>query len=366
MAYCEFAIMCLGSAFLNKIRKKKQKKYMYIIICFFTILFMGGTLGYQADYEIYSLMYSGMYPMNKIEVLFSLSMKLGNLLGLSYEWFSFYFIAAGVILLFYIAYKFIGYSSEFLIFYITSLMFLNIVQIRNFLSMTFCLVAFFCLFYAKKREKILFVFFVLVATGFQLTAILYLPIIFFDKFKQRKYMFYFLGVVLAISFAISFVPSILTYILRSSILASIDNRVMRYTVGMVRIGYLINWAMLLMNVFIAYICKKIYKETKNTCENQKAIPKIYKITLIMLMYFPLFRINSEFYRIIMNFLPILCMGYILTIRRFKDNFKRKSKRNFELSLLFWSYIIVVIILKVVYPHWNDVVLITFSSRKFWF
>ena len=361
MVYAEFAFMCVGSLLINKIKKSK-KRYIYILVCLATILFMGGTHGYEDDYRIYSLMYQGQYPVNKIEFLFSWAIKLGNGLGLTYEWFSFGFIAIGVCLLFYIAYKFVGYSSEFLIFYIMCLMFLNIVQIRNFMSMVFELIAFFYLIYGEKYRKILFCIFILVAMGFQLTAILYLPIVFFDKLKKRKYLYIFFLLILVGAFLVSFVPSILTTVLRSSLLSSIDNRISRYTESMVRIGYIVNWLMLLANLFIMKLCLKMDTEKKTS----GLVSKTYETSVIMLLYFPIYRIHSEFYRIIMNYLPLICMSYVKIKNETILNKKDRTKIFWILRTSFIIYIIAVILIKLIYPHMEDVVLVTFTNRKFWF
>lgn len=361
MVYAEFLFMCVGSLLINRI-KKEQKKTMYIFICLATILFMGGTRGYEEDYRIYSLMYQGAYPVNKTEFLFSGAMNLGNRLGLTYEWFSFVFIAFGVILLFYVAYKFIGYSSEFLIFYITCLMFLNIVQIRNFMSMVMETIAFFFLIYAKKYRKILFCLFIIMAMGVQLTAVLYFPIVFFDKLKKKKYTYMFFLLILIVSFIISFVPSILTTILRSSLISSVDYRISRYTESMVHIGYIVNWLMLVVNLFIMRKCVKLDKE-KNSFN---LITKAYEISLIMLLYFPIFRIHSEFYRIIMNYLPLVCMSYISIKRKMVLEEREKCVQFWKLRVTFVVYIVFVIIIKLIYPHIDDVIIATFIKRKFWF
>ena len=361
MAYAEFAFMCVGSLIINKL-KTNQKKSLYILICLVTILFMGGTRGYEEDYRIYSLMYQGQYPVNKIEFLFTLAIKLGNQIGLSYEWFSFWFIACGVCLLFYIAYRFVGYSSEFLIFYITCLMFLNIVQIRNFMSMVFELIAFFYLIYGKKNRKVLFLIFTIMAMGFQLTAILYLPVLFFDKFEKKKYMYMFFLAILAGAFVVSFVPSILTSILSSSLIASIDYRISRYTESMVRIGYIVNWLMLLIDVLIMRMCVKL--DSKKSSLN--LVSKTYEASVIMLLYFPIFRLHSEFYRIIMNYLPLMCMSYVLIKRDVILEKRTRSKSFWMLKTMFIIYIVSVIIIKLIYPHFEDVILATFNERKFWF
>ena len=362
MVYAEFAFMCVGSLIINKL-KTNQKKSLYILICLVTILFMGGTRGYEDDYRIYSLMYQGRYPINKIEFLFTLAIKLGNQIGLSYEWFSFCFIACGVCLLFYIAYRFVGYSSEFLIFYITCLMFLNIVQIRNFMSMVLELIAFFYLIYGKKKNrKILFLIFTIMAMGFQLTAILYLPILFFDKFEKKKYMYMFFLVILTGAFVVSFVPSILTTILNSPLIASIDYRISRYTESMVRIGYIVNWLMLLIDVLIMRACVKMNAKKSSL----DLVSKTYEASVIMLLYFPIFRLHSEFYRIIMNYLPLLCMSYVSIKHEVMLEKRIRSKTFLALKTMVIVYIASVIIIKLIYPHFEDVVLATFNERKFWF
>ena len=68
----------------------------------------------------------------------------------------------------------------------------------------------------------------------------------------------------------------------------------------------------------------------------------------------------------MNYLPLICMSYVKIKNETILNKKDRTKIFWILRTSFIIYIIAVILIKLIYPHMEDVVLVTFTNRKFWF
>lgn len=330
MGYILFINIILCILLMKFARTKRQQRIMDFLVIINFILFMGGS-GYNLDYEVYSMMYQGRWPLNKLEFLFSGSIYLARAFRLTYDQFYFLLCMMGCTILFHAVRKLLNINKWFYLFYLLWPFFLDVIQIRNFICMSFLILGLCYLVYDEKYAVVKFLICLVIGAGFQMIAILYLPIPFLKKVNMDK-----LGKIII---GISVIAGVLMGINIRNTMKVIDAiipkflfddvRVENYTqIKVQHLGYVFNWGIQICNFIFAWILKKTYCNRATPTKEREFGIKIlnlnYEIWLFMFLYMPLYRFNGNFHRIMRNLMPYM---YISLFTWLKIFIKKEKKIN---------------------------------------
>lgn len=365
MSYLNFALI-IALILLQLLSGRKEQKRVYILIVIMYILLFGGSNG-SPDYYNYSTMFYGRESSYKsIEYIYYFILHLFRTMGFSYDVFNLLFYAISIVVLCYAAYLCVGSSTGFLFLYLFWPAFIDWVQIRNFFAMSLLTLGVVVLTKKNKHAKLYFCILILFATGFQVLSIAYLPIVFLDHLNEKSIKKYAVGVVAITAIIFSLPKGFISQI--SSILSSVnlDGRFSLYLGNSVRMGYYMNWGIQIGNYVLTVWGKNILKkrQLENTLmKTQKEfIDLMCNIQLYMFIFFPLYRLNTNFLRLTRNIFPLMYMEFIIINRKL---IKKKFQIERELlifDIVFLAFVSLIIYVQLIIPHWDDVILQLYSKR----
>ncbi|GFK23625.1 EpsG family protein [Tetragenococcus halophilus] len=308
-------------SYCNKKLNKPIENVLLLTSLFVPLLTASFRYNVGTDFKVYSS-YQIPYVLNGfdkqfklIEPLYQLVIKLGNFFG-SYQWI-FVFTHLIIILFIFFAIKklSVDYFLSVLLFYVTGFYFLSLNGMRQFIAIS---VLIFSINYIY--EKNFFKFFIcsIIAVAFHKSAVVFLPIYFFNKvsFRNKKGIFFM-------------IISLPIFIIFSNVLRQIivyfASFIDRYTIyiGSQRDGIANNW-LILLNVVILLISVTIYLcafskgeiVKKNQFETLVLIQYIATVTSLLTFIIP----NGN--RIVFNFMfsQILLIPILL-----KQNISKKTR-----------------------------------------
>lgn len=367
--------LVLGLIFLLSIliisKTNAQSKLIFVFLLVLEWILFSGSTG-SPDYYNYSSMYYGREATYKSsEVLYYLVSDLFKGIGFSYVTFNAVLIGASLLALCHAASLLIGEKPIFLLMYLIWPGLIDWVQVRNMLAMALLTWAVACLITDIKRGKFKFVILVAIAAGFQIIAIAYFPIVMLQdivpKYKHNRKSKRMILVGIAALAVLSAVPqSIFLSIARmvTVIGRSFDGRLSYYLSSTVKYGYLMNWAIQIANYFFAKWARKIAdkKQIDKNSINYKVIVIMEYINLYMFVFFPLYRLNTNFLRLTRNLVPLMYVDLITLNGTYRLKAGKVTMEQFIFNASFVFYIAMIVVVQLIVPHWNDVVLPLINER----
>lgn len=325
-------------AFFSIIAYKENRLLVLWIVLF--VILMGLNTD-NPDYINYLVAYGTRSVLVlDFQYLWALISYLGNVLGLSYQQFllcscilGYLVFARGLIVL----EGRIGFSLPiFCLLYGFYPFFLDVVQIRNFLAMSFFFLAFTYLLSEKQLNKALIC--LLCAAGFHSAAWFYLPVLFLPSIIRRGWLREALAAGIVISIGLSFAPAVVQNAVNSLLsLVEFDAARAGYISAMrTDGGRILSWLIILFNIFICYRSLKMAEvspfKTKHSDEDwsTRFIRLAFWVNVASLLYWNLFFYNIEFIRLIRNLIPI----NLALVLHMSARMKAEKKSGFGLTVLF--------------------------------
>lgn len=329
---------------LNIINVFKKNKLIVVELfsLLFLIMFIGGN-NHNADY----LGYLGYYEEQNTELFeygYLLFSRIFYSVGLPYQVFV-VFIFFVVFSIIYIIIKNLHVNfSFFVILYLLTMSFLDAVQIRQ--AICFAIFTLAVLLYAKNK-KMLSIVVCCIACTFQITAIIFLPLFFFELNSKRfKSLFIILILALLVSIAtlinnhkVPFVLEILLKIIPSNKLV--------YFKTSTRYGFILGFFYYSISLIL---CSILYYTIKNNYPDKKLINNfakfVFKIMLYTSIVLPFIIMNNNFNRVLK--FPLLGMIMLASCCLF-DIVKGKVKKiyickNIVISkVAFIGYLLIFIV-----------------------
>lgn len=364
-------IFWLSLLIIPKINARSKLIFTFLTVLEW-ILFAGSTG--SPDYYNYSSMYYGREATYKSsEVLYYLVSDLFKGMGFSYVAFNAVLIGASLLALCHAASLLVGEKPIFLLMYLVWPGLIDWVQVRNMLAMALLTWAVACLITDTKRGKLKFVILIAIAAGFQIIAIAYFPIVMLQdimpKYKHNKKSkrMFLLGI--AALAVLSAVPqSVFLSIARmvTAIGSSFDGRLSYYLNSTVKYGYLMNWAIQIANYIFARWAKKIAdkRQMNKNLTSYKVIELMECINLYMFVFFPLYRLNTNFLRLTRNLIPLMYLDLIALNGTYRLKVREMKMEQFMFTAAFIFYVAMVMVVQLIVPHWNDVVMPLINERLF--
>lgn len=297
---------------------KKYNRIIIILTVIFIVLLFSGSYN-NPDYLVYLNEYSNDYKNNLFfsnkEYGFYYITRFFYLLGFSYNQFLVVLTIVCFALITTTVRTFIkNNSSLFFVLYIIYPFFLDIVQIRNFIVMSILIYASHFLLNNDLKGKAKFLLCIIIASSFQLIAILYLPLLFATQIKNRKVQKILFAIFLSFLILVSFNNSFIDYISNFIIKYSNIEKMEFIFSKRVNFGFLIPF---LLQIFISIfltISKKIIDNGTNFEDNSLEIQYfnlIYAVNIISYLYIPFYMISSNFIRILRNLIPLYYIALII-------------------------------------------------------
>jgi len=198
---------------------------------------------------------------------------------------------------------------------------------------------FLAFYFLINRKKSYFVLFVVIASQFHRTALLYLPIVFFDikRDLSRKTLRICAFSIIMLCFVAFILGNNWTWVIKvaSVFLSGEPQKLTYYFTTTTHFGFLIYFGLFATNIFII-INSKYNKETTEKYDKSLLYRWTYYINLYCMISFPLIMINTNFYRIFNNIYFLNLVYYASVLERHGRATGGYYKWIFE--ILFSSYL----------------------------
>ena len=301
---------------LNLIVSHKQKKsnnMLILTVAFIMILWVGNTDGPDIYNYInnYTIANHGLISGTN-QFLYYWSMRFFNQLGLTFFQYRFVINIIGIgIILFTL--QNIGTNVHLVVvLYLLQLVFLDGIQIRNFSAVPFLLMGLLCLLKQVKHWRILFVLFIVIASQFHVSFLVYLVFLLLPTWNYKR------SRMLKIHGLVGLVLTASIFRFRnqlSSIVAALNvidtGRAINYSSASTNMGALIPITLQLFGVYITlYVYKRmertssVYTEKPELVRDTGVCKYIYWLNLLACYLLPFSIIQLTFYRLVRNILLI--------------------------------------------------------------
>lgn len=314
------------------------KAYFLFFFSFLWILF--GWNYDNADYHNYESIYeaielNGSYPA--VEPGFEALSKFFIYLDFNYDIFLIFYSLIGLFLIGSTIHKFTpNYNVVWFLYFIFPFM-LDVVQIRNFMSMSIVVFSFRYLINDNKLNIFKFLICIIVASLFHTSSLFYILFL-LVRFSIKKIVY------------ICLVSSVfLQFLIRSNseLMSSFfySNKLEHYLVGQTStVGIFFFLVYLLFNLIIVVYIKKISINFDDLFYKKPIFEKILKINIIILVSYNLLIFDADFIRLQRNIMILnyIALSLILPYRKISVNYKTLMAifTLFTVSLLSnWTFII---------------------------
>ncbi|MDF2927790.1 MAG: hypothetical protein K0Q75_28 [Anaerospora sp.] len=348
MLYIVYGIVLLANS-LFSFGKMHSKIIAYFTLLFIWILFWGNTS--NADMDSYIRDYTYLQNGSSIDLYgtepgFLLLMKLSIYLGFNYTTF----LAILSAICYFLIHRTVKqYTKNFNYVYLLYLfhpVFLDIVQLRNFITVSILVFAIPLLVEGTTKSKLKYLLLIAVASTVQNIAVLYAPFMLIGKSEKNKIVKYVAYFALCSSILIFIDGQEITFISEFVSIFTDNLRINRYLSGSGQLGFLIAWGIHIIYFTLIYWSRKIIN--KNTVEQKNInqsknnkiiafIDIIFWINVFAFAFFPLYMMNMAFYRIIRNLILLNAIVFSIASDSFPSGGKIQ-KLGFNFAVLLGSLI----------------------------
>lgn len=338
----------------------KHIKIFDIILFMLVLLFMG--LNYNnPDSNVYENIYAEHFWTK--DVLYGVFCYFGNLLNMTYAQFRFCLYDISLLLILIAIYKLNIRFSCFVILYLLSNLFWDIVQLRNFIGVSF--VFYGIVSYITSNKKCILFLFTIIGALIQKTHLIwfyfFVIVIILRKYNSltKCYILFsvLLGILVLSPSALNFLISILDKIE----LAGLDIYLERTN----RFGFLKVWVQNLFQLVSIWYINNRLKNTSGIF--RKYTNYIYLINVASLIFLPFFVLNINFGRIIRNIflinIPIYIYYLFITYKKHRINTEITMS-----NLILFGFLILNFYINFVYDEANylDTIIINSFTHNYFF
>jgi hypothetical protein len=333
------------------------------------------------DYLNYKIRYDNISQAGLFydpQIGFTLLMKLGNLLNLDFFIFRMIVIGICLILLYGLVIKRYSYNYNYvLLLYLLYPMIIDSEHFRNFIAMTILLIAIKFLEKRNFKNSLKFLMLIFISASFHTVFLAYVFLLLLNV-KNRK-------LLIRMVVSATIVLTIITIINNNNIpfldsLISIleYEKLVRYLSSKTNLGYLMPILLHVINIFLLFWSKRILLRKKDvpksmTYIKSKELNKGYYdetsfvdlimwINIVGIIFFPLFIMNLQFYRLIRNLLILNYIVYSIISYKLKPKSLYKFIYNFSIIISVGLWIVFDLIIKTI----PERVLIPFFTQNYFF
>lgn len=322
----------------------RKNRITFEAIFLFAFLFMWILFGWNtgnADYFNYQHIYKSidLYGRYKgVEFGYEFVCRIAVAIGLSYNGFLVFYSFIGLSLITSTARKYTNNLSFVFVLYFIYPFLLDIVQIRNFMSMAIIIYATRYLVADTKKDYIKYIIFVILASTFHVSAFFYM-IFLLVRIKSRKKLTYVTLAILIIGVPLT---SLLPYIVNTLHMERYSIYLSFSTSFYAKVLFVVYLGTSIALTYYGYrgIRKKKYQlelhELDTKIENQIEFAEVVmKINIVILVVYVFILIDVDFIRLYRNILPL---NYILFSMTKPKNKITKSAKKFVHSWCVFAFV----------------------------
>lgn len=291
MATAIWAIILVVNLVLGLL--KKHYKLIAVISLILIVLLVGGNYD-NADFSGYNYYYRNQIYPASMEIGFTFFSSVCNSLGMDYQAFVLSIMAVLAIIAASVVIYFKVNPHVILFLYSATLLFLDAVQIRQ--TIAYVLFTLSLLFLAKRR-KIIAALVMFIACLFQITTVIFVPIIFMNPERQysKKIIRGFVAIIFMVCLFVFVSGSSLLFI--SNIMQSIiSSDKMVYFNTRTRFGFVIYFIFQFSCMYIVYTCKNKLNRDEQNPELLSFANYVFLASMYACVGMPLVMLNNNFSR----------------------------------------------------------------------
>lgn len=345
---------------------KNNGKIFAFLLMFFAWALYWGNLN-NPDYAGYNFLYNQMnygapiFDSRFSEIGYRILMKIGVLLNLEFHYFIAVITGISFILIHKTIKKFTHeYNYIYALYFIFPLM-LDIVQIRNFLSMSIFIYSIQFILNNNRKSDIKYILSILLASSFHYSALLYLPFIFINK-KENKIIVYGIAIfsvfasvlIIANNRQIPLIKEILSLFYDGTYLLNWFDSKTNW-------GFLLFWFIQVLSFLVIKYSKSLYYKNNSSSDQSiqsKFISKVYLINLMAFMFLPFYLLESTFTRLMRNILLLNYTSFAITNKSMKNRNDR-----FSYNIIVTAYILFIFTVQLYFPYKNSIINAIFSLNR---
>lgn len=325
--------------------KKNLPLLSISFFCFFWILLWGNTN--NPDFWAYSTIYetNGVFTTNNLEWGFLFLVKLGNYMGLSYNFFLLIVSLVCYTIIFLTVKKYTSNFHLLYVFYFIFPFFMDVIQIRNFIIMSIFIYA---TRFLVENSRLKYILLISIACTFHLSAVAFFPFV-LVTFKNKEILLKTIVISSTLLSAVTLINNKTVPFLNVIISAVSNEKVEDYFDSNTNLGFLLYWLLYFLSLSSIFISKKVYENfNKTNLKNNlkySFIKVVYWINVVSSLYLPLYLMNSNFSRLLRNtiILNYIVMAIVIpTIRNSKEK---------AIYLILIIIYILAFSLSLLYPNW---------------
>lgn len=332
MFYIYILIFCV----LLILSTQKKKPFATTIIFAMLIIVIAANTN-NPDFYIYERWYeTNNYATNDL-IYHIVSAGLNNI-GVPYGLFRLIYSVTGLLLIHSTLKRVYGDSVYFYLLYLLYPFMMDVVQARNFIAMSIFISAVPFIISKNKLGWLKYLLIMLLASGFQILFLLFLPLAFVMKIKQYKLLRYALiaSAIVLTTMSLAFTSSL------DGLIGWLTDNFSEYDVRIstymsFNFGFVLQLVFVFLNYFVLLVSRHIVRtnvrsgqlavENISRAEIQiKFIELLYWINVFVFLYSPFIVVNSGFSRIFRNIMPLNYMACLCTAN-FINNVNYKINYN---------------------------------------
>jgi hypothetical protein len=329
------------------------------------VLYWGNTQNpdinnYMIQYE--SAIFAGNISMGaELQFGFLLIMKFCSALGMSFEFFVATITILSYLLIHSTVRKFSNNYNYFYLLYFIFPFFLDVVQIKNFLAMAIFIYAIQYLLTNLLKDKVKYVFLIIVAGTIHYAALLYLPMALINV-KKKNELTRFIAVFAVVgSLVVLLNGKQIPFINEFVRLFFYSEEIIGWLETKTNLGFILFWAMQTASFFMVKYSKTLF--IKNTVNNSFVSEKVslfinlvYWINIMAFLFFPFYILASTFSRLMRNIILLNYISFSITSNLIKN---RDEKIIFNLLVAVYVLFFFIVQLS---PYMESVVEAIFKNN----
>lgn len=334
--------------------KKRSNQILVVLTLLFIFFLISGAgpfYSFQADYDnyyrnYYFVMDRGLLHGNQFG--YALLITIGNYFSIPFPLFRLFIIAICIALLYkYVIKRYQVNVNYILVLYMLYAIIIDSEQYRNWIALTILLSGLHFLETSLWKDKIKFGIVWLISISFHYSFIFYAPLLFVNGKKHNKWITRLVSVSLLLSLIIILNNNEIPF--QQQIIDAVNNEdIETYLTTRTNFGFLIPTIMHGSSVFLAFWSKKIiqnkyYSRGLNILPNELGYTEelkinrelsianiVFWVNVSMLMIFPLYLVNVQFYRLMRS---LLLITYVICAKASQHIIRRTPNILFYLTVL---------------------------------
>ena len=347
--YIFVIVLLIGAIFFDFLNSEKTSKITTIVLLLFLWIMMAANMD-NPDYDNYYRGYQYLDTIKGSEWGYYMLAKICSNFGMGYNQFKFVLSALGLMLMHRTVIKYLKNHTLFYIVYFFCPFMIDVTQLRNFIAMSFFIYAIPFLNDETIKGKLKYTIFIVLGASFQVTAFIYLPIVFLGKMDKNKMTKIILLIAVIVSVIVGLNRGLVVNLITimNNLLGSYDERISIFSNVGTRYGFLIYWGIQIISILLIKWAKHVYAMRNVTdpnidsseYEEYKLIQLSETINTYAFIFLPFYVVQLTYGRFMRNLLPL---NFIVLILAYRKKLLGNGKITLQGLLILMAFILYVFV-----------------------